>query len=44
MSTTPKLPNALEKMIDVVLVHKPKPKTMAAKKRKKVAKKVRRQQ
>jgi hypothetical protein len=39
MSETPKLPAALEKMIDVVLAHKPKPKTKAAKKRKKAAKK-----
>jgi hypothetical protein len=40
MSTSPpKLPDILEKMADVVLAHKPKPKTKAAKKRKKRAKK-----
>jgi hypothetical protein len=35
----PKLPKPLEKMIDKVLAYKPKPKTHAAKKRKKAAKK-----
>jgi hypothetical protein len=35
----PKLPNILEKMVDVVLAHHPKPKTKAAKKRKKINKK-----
>ena len=35
----PKLPEPLEKMIDTVLAYKPKPKTKAAKKRKKAAKK-----
>jgi hypothetical protein len=35
----PKLPEPLEKMIDKVLAYKPKPKTKAAKKRKKAAKK-----
>ena len=36
MSTTPpKLPEILEKMADVVLAHKPKPKAKSAKKRKK---------
>jgi hypothetical protein len=34
----PKLPEPLEKMIDKVLAYKPKPKTKAAKKRKKTAK------
>jgi len=39
MSTPPpKLPDILEKMADVVLAHKPKPKTKAAKKRKKATK------
>jgi hypothetical protein len=33
----PKLPEPLEKMIDKVLAYKPKPKTKAAKKRKKTA-------
>ena len=32
-TTTPKLPDALEKMIDTVLAYKPKPKSKAAKKR-----------
>jgi hypothetical protein len=42
MSTdVPKLPKALEKAIDTVLAYKPKPKTKAAKKRKKAAKKAR---
>jgi hypothetical protein len=41
MSTPPKLPEILEKMADVVLAHKPKPKTKAAKKRKKQLKQVR---
>jgi hypothetical protein len=37
MSTPPvKLPDILEKMADVVLAHKPKTKTKAAKKRKKM--------
>jgi hypothetical protein len=39
MSTSPpKLPDILEKMADVVLAHKPKPKSKAAKKRKRAAK------
>ena len=37
MSETPKLPEVLEKIVDTVLAYKPKPKTKAAKKRKKVA-------
>jgi len=37
--SSPKLPDALEKMIDIVLAHKPKPKSKAAKKRKKATKK-----
>jgi hypothetical protein len=37
MSATPKLPAALEKMIDTVLAYKPKPKSKAGKKRKKKA-------
>lgn len=38
MSTPPpKLPDVLEKMAHVVLAHRPKPKTKAAKKRKKQA-------
>jgi hypothetical protein len=42
MSTPPpKLPDILEKMADVVLAHKPKPKTKAAKNRKKMARKPR---
>jgi hypothetical protein len=32
MSTPPKLPEILEKMADVVLAHKPKPKARAARK------------
>jgi len=36
--STPKLPEALEKAIDTVLAYKPKPKTRAARKRKKAAK------
>jgi hypothetical protein len=39
MSTSPpKLPDILEKMADVVLAHRPKPKTKNAKKRKKISK------
>jgi hypothetical protein len=34
-TTTPKLPEVLEKAIDTVLAYRPKPKTKAAKKRKK---------
>jgi len=41
MSDVPKLPEPLEKMIDLVLAHKPKPKSKAAKKRKKMTKKKR---
>jgi hypothetical protein len=41
MSEPPKLPEILEKTIDRVLAYKPKPKTKAAKKRKKAAKKIR---
>lgn len=41
MSDLPKLPEPLEKMIDIVLAHKPKPVSKAAKKRKKVSKKKR---
>jgi hypothetical protein len=40
MSTSvPKPPEILDKIVDVVLAHQPKPKSKAAKKRKKVAKK-----
>jgi hypothetical protein len=40
MSTgVPKPPEILDKIVDVVLAHRPKPKTTAAKKRKKRAKK-----
>jgi hypothetical protein len=38
MSDAPKPPEILDKIVDVVLAHKPKPKTKAAKKRKKTAK------
>lgn len=38
MSNTPKLPEVLEKIVDTVLAYKPKPKSKAAKKRKKQAK------
>jgi hypothetical protein len=39
MSTRPaKPPEVLDKIVDVVLAHKPKPKTKAAKKRKKKVK------
>jgi hypothetical protein len=38
MSEVPKLPKELEAMADIVLAYKPKPKTKAAKKRKKAAK------
>jgi len=38
--SVPKLPEILEKMADLVLAHKPKPKTKAAKKRKKAKKKL----
>jgi hypothetical protein len=38
VTSAPKLPEILEKIADVVLAHKPKPKTKAAKKRKKTAK------
>lgn len=42
MSTdTPKPPEILDKIVDVVLAHRPKPKTKAAKRRKKDAKKKR---
>lgn len=38
MSTSdPKLPEVLEKIVDTVLAYKPKPKSKAAKKRKKAA-------
>jgi hypothetical protein len=36
--SSPKLPEALEKIVDKVLAYKPKPKSKAAKKRKKAAK------
>jgi hypothetical protein len=40
MSTPPaKPPEILDKIVDLVLAHKPKPKTKAAKKRKKAEKK-----
>jgi hypothetical protein len=35
----PKPPEILDKIVDVVLAHRPKPKSKAAKKRKKAAKK-----
>jgi hypothetical protein len=38
LTEVPKLPRALEATADIVLAHKPKPKSKAAKKRKKVAK------
>jgi len=38
-SQTPKPPDILDKIVDIVLAHKPKPKSKAAKKRKKEAKK-----
>jgi hypothetical protein len=39
MSTSsPKPPEILDKIVDVVLAHRPKPKSKAAKKRKKAAK------
>jgi hypothetical protein len=39
MSTSvPKPPEILDKIVDVVLAHRPKPKTKAAKKRKKAGK------
>ena len=42
MSTSvPKPPEILDRIVDVVLAHKPKPKSKAAKKRKKAAKKKR---
>jgi hypothetical protein len=42
MSTSfPKPPEILDKIVDVVLAHRPKPKSKAAKKRKKAAKKKR---
>jgi hypothetical protein len=37
--STPKLPEVLEKIVDKVLAYHPKPKSKAAKKRKKTAKK-----
>lgn len=40
MSEVPKLPKELEAIADIVLAYKPKPKTKAAKKRKKLAKTV----
>jgi hypothetical protein len=39
----PKLPEILEKIADVVLAHRPKPKSKAGKKRKKAAKTARKQ-
>jgi hypothetical protein len=36
--SVPKPPEILDKIVDVVLAHRPKPKTKAAKKRKKIAK------
>jgi hypothetical protein len=43
MSTSvPKPPEILDKIVDVVLAHRPKPKSKAAKKRKKAAKKQKR--
>jgi hypothetical protein len=37
--STPKPPEILDKIVDVVLAHRPKPKSKAAKKRKKATKK-----
>jgi hypothetical protein len=37
-SQIPKPPEILDKIVDLVLAHKPKPKSKAAKKRKKTAK------
>ncbi len=37
--STPKLPEVLEKIVDTVLAYRPKPKSKAAKKRKKAASK-----
>jgi len=37
--SAPKPPEILDKIVDIVLAHRPKPKTKAAKKRKKAAKK-----
>jgi hypothetical protein len=37
--STPKLPEVLEKIVDKVLAYRPKPKSKAAKKRKKATKK-----
>jgi hypothetical protein len=42
MSTTPKVPEILDKIVDIVLAHKPKPTTKASKKRKMAAKAVKR--
>jgi len=39
MNDTPKIPKALDAIVDVVLAYKPKPKTKAAKGRKHKAKK-----
>jgi hypothetical protein len=41
--STAKPPEILDKIVDLVLAHKPKPKSKAAKKRKKTAKKLKRQ-
>jgi hypothetical protein len=38
LTEVPKLPRALEAIADIVLAHKPKPKSKAAKKRKKAKK------
>jgi hypothetical protein len=38
LTEVPKLPKALEAIADIVLAYKPKPKSKAAKKRKKAAK------
>ena len=38
MSDVPKPPEILDKIVDVVLAHRPKPKSKAAKKRKKATK------
>jgi len=43
MSTTPKPPEILDKIVDMVLAHKPKPKSKAAKKRKKATRKAKSQ-
>jgi len=40
MSDKPEVPDALNRMIDVVLAYRPKPKSKGAKKRKRLKKKI----